>query len=206
MLEVGTEGHFREALSQGDRAAVLLVALEVATEQAHDAALDWGFILPRTEPVVAFDFAVTLMEPFEQSDGVERKESKGQYLWIVDTLYGLRVKKLDHNYRSSNHYSQQQELISQQKPLPGFPDLVYVTVGAVHDSSDLVTGFAAVKYLAGPMGTQRVEWVVDLRDLAAGGTVPTVPVLPIEPAAPVAPAVLLPKRVPDRMREGDQRE
>ena len=194
----GSEQHFRATFGP-ERAAVLFQALESSSGRARTLSVSEGFAESRTEPVVAFDLAVkSLTEDFEGLEGIRSVQVNGQRLWIVDDCFALRIKKLKDGYRSSNHYSQQQELISQQSPLPGLDPLIYVTAGAVYsDQTGLVQQFVVVKHYKGPMRRQHVEWVVDLQDLAAGGMVPVTPTLPL-PAAPAAPAALSAKRAPGR--------
>ncbi len=196
----GSEQHFRASLGQ-ERASVLLEALEASIDRARAVAVREGFRESRTEPAVAFDFAVmSLTDGFEQLEGVRPVQVRSQHLWIVDDCYALRVKKLKGGYRSSNHYSQQQELISQQSRLPGLNPLIYVTAGAVYsDRTGLAGEFVVVKYHKGPMRQQQVEWVVDLHDLAAGGVVPVTAILPL-PTALAAPAAISAKRAADQTR------
>ena len=192
-----SEQHFRTTLGE-ERASVLLEALKASSERARALAVRVGFSESRTEPAVAFDFAVTsLADGFEQLEGVRPVQVRSQHLWIVDECFALRVKKLKGGYRSSNHYSQQQELISRQSRLPGLDPLIYVTAGAVYsDRTGLAEEFVVVKYHRGPMRWQQVEWVVDLRDLAAGGMVPVTAILPL-PTAPAAPAAVSARRAAD---------
>lgn len=202
----GSEQHFRITLGK-ERAAVLLEALGTSSARARGLAVREGFSEFRTEPVVAFDFAVTsLMDGFEQLEGVRPVQVNSQRLWIVDGSYALRVKKLKGGYRSSNHYSRQQELISQQSPLPGLDRLIYVTAGAFYsDRTGLAEELVVVKYRKGPMYRQQVEWVIDLHDLAAGGMVPVTLTLPL-PTAPAAPAALSARRATDHTRGVEHKE
>ena len=195
----GSEQHFRTTLGQ-ERASVLLEALETSSERARALAAREGFGELRTEPTVAFDFAVgSLTEGLVQLDGVRPAQVNGQYFWIVDECYALRVKKLRSGYRSSNHHSQQQELISRQSSLPGLGQLIYVTAGTVYsDRTGLAEAFVVVKHRRGPVSRQQVEWVVDLHDLAAGGMVPVTPILPL-PTVPAAPAAVSAKRASDQI-------
>ena len=182
----GSEQHFRTTLGQ-ERASVLLEALETSSERARALAAREGFRESRTEPTVAFDFAAaSLTEGLALLEGVRSAQVNGQHFWIVDDCYALRVKKLRSGYRSSNHHSQQQELISRQSSLPGLGQLIYVTAGAAYsDLTGLAEQFVVVKNRGGPMSRQQVEWVVDLQDLAAGRMIPVTPILPL-PAAPAA--------------------
>ena len=190
----GSEQHFRETIGR-ERAAALRKALATSSKRARAVAIEEGFGEVLTEPVVAFDFAVkSLTDSFAQLAGVCSVTVRGQHLWIIDGCYALRVKKLRSGYRSSNHHSGQQELISYQTPLPGLDPWIYVTAGAVYsDRTGLVDEIVVVRYRKGSMQTQQVEWVVDLKELAAGGMVPAAPILPL-PTVPAAPAAVLPKR------------
>ena len=195
----GSEQHFRTTLGQ-ERASVLLEALETSSERARALAAREGFGESRTEPAVAFDFAVaSLTEGLAPLEGVRSAQVSGQHFWIVDDCYALRVKKLRSGYRSSNHHSQQQELISRQSSLPGLGQLIYVTAGAFYsDRTGLAEAVVVLKYRKGPMSRQQVEWVVDLHDLAAGGMVPGTPILPL-PTVPAAPAAVSAKRASDQI-------
>ena len=202
----GSEQHFRTTLGQ-ERASVLLQALESSSERARVLAVDEGFNEARTEPTVAYDLAArSLTESFEQLEGVRPVQRKGLRLWIVDERYALRVKKLTPGYRSSNHHSQQQELVSRQSRLPGLDPVIYVTAGAVYsDQTGLAEEVVVVKYLEGPMQKQQVEWVVDLHDLAAGGMVPVALILPL-PTEPAVPAALTAKGASDHTRGVEHKE
>jgi len=191
---IGSEQHFRTTLGQ-ERASVLLQALEASSSRARALAIQEDFGESLTPPVVAFDLAIKgLSTGFDLLDGIRSLQSKGQHLRIIDECYALRVKKLTSGYRSSNHYSHQQELMSQQSRLPGLDPFIFVTAGPVYsDRTGLVEEFVVVKYHKGTMRHQEPEWVVNLHDLAAGGMVPTTPTLPL-PTAPAAPAALSPKR------------
>ena len=195
----GSEQHFRRTLGQ-ERACALLEALTTSSERARALAVHEGFGEARTEPAIAFDFAVTsLTDGLAELAGVRSARVNGQHFWIVDGIYALRVKKLRSGYRSSNHHSGQQEMISRQHPLPGFDPLIYVTAGPVYsDRTGLILEFVVVKYCKGPMRKQQVEWVVDLDELAAGGMVPATPILPL-PTVRAAPAAVSAKRASDRM-------
>ena len=202
----GSEQHFRTTLGQ-ERATALLEALVTSSERARTIAVREGFGEARTEPAVAFDFAITsLADRLEGLGGVYSTTVNGQHFWIVDDAYAIRVKKLRSGYRSANHRSRQQEMISRQRPLPGLAPLIYVTAGPVYsDRTGLVVEFVVVKYCKGPMHKQRVEWVIDLHDLAAGGMVPVAPILPLPAGPAAAPAAVSAKRRTAHMLEaGDQ--
>ena len=201
----GSEQHFRTTLGQ-ERAAALLEGLVTSSKRARALAVGEGFGEARTEPAVAFDFAVTsLADGLEGLGGVHSARVNGQHFWIVDETYAIRVKKLRSGYRSSNHHSRQQEMISRQQPLLGLDPLIYVTAGPVYsDRTGLVLEFVVVKYCKGPMHKQQTEWIIDLHDLAAGGMVPVTPILPL-PTEPAAPAAVSAKRAADHtLGAGDQ--
>ncbi len=201
---MGSEQHFRSTLGQ-KRAAALLEALETSSQRARELAAREKFNEARTEPAVAFDFAITsLTDGLEGLGGLCSTTVKGQRFWIVDDTYAIRVKKLRSGYRSSNHHSRQQETISRQQPLPGLDPLIYVTAGPVYnDHTGLVSQFVVAKYRKGPMRKQQVEWIVDLSDLATGGMLPETPTLPISPTA--GPAAISAKRTAAQILEaGDQ--
>ncbi len=192
---IGSEEHFRTTMGQV-RAACLLDALSLSSDKARSIAAREGFAESRTEPTVAFDLAVTNLAALEAFDGVRTTVVNGQHFWIVEETYALRVKKLRSGFLSTNHHSAQQELISRQQPLDGLDvqELVYLTAGTVYsDRTGLPEQRAVVKYRVGPMRRQRVEWSVDLDELAGGGMEPATPILPM-PGTPAAPAAVVAKR------------
>jgi len=194
---LGTEEHFRRTIGRS-RAQRLMEALTSSVERARKVATTNGFVEARTEPAIAFDFAVDSLSAFEAAEEVRRATVNGQHFWIVDESYAIRIKKLRSGFRSSNHRSVQQEKISHQIPLDGLEPLVYLTAGAVYsDRTGLPEQYVVVKYRAGAMARQAVEWVADLDELAAGGMAPRTPVLPL-PSAPAAPAAVIPRRAGER--------
>ena len=199
---IGSEEHFRSTIGR-ERATCLLQALTVSSDQARTIAAREGFTEPRTEPTVAFDLAVANLSDFEAFSGVHTAVVHGQHFWIIDETYAIRVKKLRSGFLSTNHYSVQQDLISRQQPIDGLvQELVYVTAGTVYsDHTGLPELRAVVKYRAGSMKKQRIEWVVDLDDLAAGGMEPATPILPL-PATPAAPAAITAKRAGGHRKPG----
>lgn len=206
---VGAEEHFRQMVGPA-LAQVLLDVLRESSGRARTLSAAEGFVEPRTEPTVAFDFSVSGLE--EQLDAlpdvrrtvltesslewespglarVSRVTVRGQHLWLVGDAYALRVKRLDKGYRPSNYPTAQQERIRDQEPLPGLgAGVVYVTVGPAYlDDSGLPTQFVAVKHQPGASRNSPPEWLVDLEELASGGMAPATPVLPL-PVPPVQPA------------------
>ncbi len=201
-LMIGSEEHFRTTIGQA-RAACLLDALTLSSDTARSIAAREGFSESRTEPTVAFDLAVTNLSSLEAFAGVRTAIVNGQHFWIIEETYAIRVKKLRSGFLSTNHHSAQQELISRQQPLDGLvQELVYVTAGTVYsDHTGLPEQRAVVKYRVGPMKKQRVEWTVDLDELAAGGMQPSTPILPL-PGAPAAPAAVAAKRAGGHRKPG----
>ncbi len=203
---IGSEHHFRQSLGP-DRAQFLSSSLEQAASQARQDAVNNTFVEARTEPVLAFDYAVQRLGdnegPFASTDGgVTYAWASGQHFWIVEKLYALRVKKLRSGYQYSNHTSGQQERISQQRQLDGMSPSIYITIGNVYsDHTGLVTERVAVKYRQGTTRLQEPEWIVDLDELAAGGVDPARPILPMPnmPSPDLQPQVRVRgKRVEER--------
>ena len=160
---VGSEEHFRTTIGP-ERAAALFDALASSSDRARAVTAREGFTEARTEPVIAFDFAVNGMADLESHPGVRMVTVKNQHFWTIDDIYAIRVKKLGANLRSSNHQSEQQEMISRQAVLPGLEPLIYVTAGTTYSRRTGLAGQSVVvKYCAGPMHKQRVEWFVDPR-------------------------------------------
>ncbi|WP_428116410.1 hypothetical protein [Candidatus Poriferisodalis sp.] len=193
---VGSEEHFRTTIGP-ERAAALFDALASSSDRARAVTAREGFTEARTEPVIAFDFAVNGMADLESHPGVRMVTVKNQHFWTIDDIYAIRVKKLGANLRSSNHQSEQQEMISRQAVLPGLEPLIYVTAGTTYSRRTGLAGQSVVvKYCAGPMHKQRVEWFVDLEELASGGMAPVAPILPL-PSVPAAPAAVSARRAID---------
>lgn len=190
---IGSEQHFRNAFGP-HRAAALLAPLRRASVDARQLAAEHGFVEPRTEPTLTFDLSVKGLGDFDRIDGVRRAFSQGQHLWVIDEIYGIRVKKLGAGYKPTNHTSGQQARISSFMALDGMQPLVYLTAGARHSElTGLPEEWVIVKHYPGHTGRQAVEWVVDLEELAAGDAGAARPVLDL-PVGPAAPAIR--RRVP----------
>lgn len=224
---IGTEEHFRQTTGPA-LAQVLLDVLRESSGRARTLSAAEGFIEPRTEPTVAFDFSVggleerldalpdvrrtTLVESSLEWESpglarVGRVTVRGQHLWLIDDTYALRVKRLDKGYRPSNYPTAQQERIRDQEPLPGLgAGVVYVTAGPAYlDDTGLPTQFVAVKHHPGAPRNKSPEWVVDLEELARGDMAPVTPVLPL-PVPPVQPAEVSARRAAVEDSEADTGE
>jgi hypothetical protein len=190
---IGSEEHFRLALGP-ERAQALLNPLQKASEIAREISTAHGFTETRTEPSVAFDVALQLLSDFDQLAGVRKVCIQGQHMWVIDNTYALRVKKFREGYTTSNAQTAQQRKIANFIPLDGMEPVIYVTAGTRYSrTTGLPVEQVIVKHYRDAKGHQRVEWVIDLEQLAAGGTEPTTPILPLAPT-PVAPAAVLPLR------------
>lgn len=205
---IGSEKHFRSVFGP-ERAALLLEALAAGAERARQLAVAEGFVEARTEPTVAFDLSTRNLDGrFDVAPGIRRAQVNGQILWIVDEMFAIRVKKLRSGYRPSNHDSGQQAAIAAQLPLEDMPRLIYLTAGTRYsDRTGLAEEHVVVKHRATWTSSQVVEWIVDLRDLAAGGLTPTAPVLPLGPSGPAAPAAAVVsrrRRSPDAKTGGSE--
>ncbi len=189
-LMIGSEQHFRDSFGS-DRADVLLRALTSGVARARHVAVQEGFVESRTEPTVAFDLATRNLDGrFDMEPGVHKAIVNAQILWIVDGTYAIRVKKLRTGYKPSNHDSGQQLAMTAQLRLDGMPELVFLTAGTRYsDLTGLADEFVIVKHYPNYKGKHIVEWVIDLHDLAAGGSgSASAPILPLTPAAPSVPA------------------
>jgi hypothetical protein len=175
-----------------------------ATNRARKVAVAEGFVEARTEPSVAFDLATkNLNGRFDELVGISRVDAKGQILWIVENTYALRVKRLDEQYRPSNHDSAQQKAIRGQYRLGGLPPLIYVTVGGRYSAvTGLPEEYVAVKHIQKGRGAPVLEWVVDLAELASGELGPGTPTLPIRPVGGPSPVPVIRARQ-RRSRDGD---
>jgi len=191
---LGSEEHFRSTISQ-EAACSIYDAVRESVERARHIVLTEGCVTTLAEPVLAFDFVVGALEQLDGIAGVEKRLVKNQHLWVIGDQYALRYKQLGPGYTPSNHKSKQQERISQQQQLDGMPELVYVTAGTMYDAqTGLPTQSAIVKHAPTTMAKRQVEWVIDLKDLASGGTDVGTPILPINPAGPIAPAAVVVRR------------
>lgn len=190
---IGTEDHFRRTLGPAGAEVLVKVIADSVTSAAGIAAKN-GFTEARTTPTVAYDLAKTALNTkFEGVPGVRFVCRNSQNFWILDETYALRVKKLDRQFRPTNHESVQQRAISAQQPLDDdMGDLVHVTAGArFSTTTGLAEDFVVVRHYPGHTNKLQVEWVVDLRELASGQMSPLAPILPIVPVAPVAPAAIV---------------
>ena len=189
----GTEDHFRRTLGpQG--ADVLVRVLANGVKQAAKIDAENGFTEARTTPTVAYDLCKTALNiEFESTPGVRFVCKNHQNIWVFDEIYALRVKKLDSQFRPTNHESAQQAAISAQQPLDDdLGELIHVTAGPRFSvTTGLVIDYVVVKHVPSPTNKHQAEWIVDLEELAGGQMVPLAPILPIAPPAPVVPAAIL---------------
>lgn len=192
-LVIGSEQHFIDSLGP-TRATHLLSALRTAYTKARSISTANGFVEGRTEPTVAFDLAISALYDFEQLGGVRHAFVNGQHLWVIDESYAIRVKQLGSDYGTTNHSSSQQTKIDHHQALDGMEPLVYLSAGPrVSRQTGLPIDFAVVKHYKPRHSRKKVEWAIDLDDLASAGAVPTTPILPM-PNLPTAPAAVVFRR------------
>lgn len=190
---IGSEQHFVDSFGQ-ERATLLLDALQVAYGTARSISTTNGFVEGRTEPTVAHDLAIPALYDFAQLGGVRHAFVNGQHLWVIDESYAIRVKQLGNDYGTKNHSSSQQTRIDHHQALDGMEPLVYLSAGPrISRQTGLPIDFAVVKHYKPRNRGSKVEWAIDLADLASAGAVPTTPILPM-PNLPTAPAAVVFRR------------
>lgn len=190
---IGSEQHFIDSFGT-TRASLLLDALQGAHTKARSISTTNGFVEGRTEPTVAFDLSVNALYDFEQLAGVRHAFVNGQHLWVIDETYAIRVKQLGSDYGTTNHSSAQQTKIDRHQALDGMEPLIYLSAGTrVSRQTGLPIDFAVVKHYKPRNSRKKVEWAIDLADLASAGATPATTVLPM-PNLPTAPAAVVFRR------------
>jgi hypothetical protein len=112
-----------------------------------------------------------LRDSFDGVRKVELPESAG---YVLCERILLRFKKHDRAMRTTNVSTVMQRVLNRQGYLDGMPDLAHVTCGYVLDRAEA----GIEKWIVTRPLRRRNEWVIDLRDLAAGTLAPVQPILP----------------------------
>jgi hypothetical protein len=103
-----------------------------------------------------------VLEAKERVDGVKRIEYRAtdsQHLFVVEDTAIIRLKKLDDRHRSRNYPTATSNRIYRQQGLPGFPELPWLTIGAVINTDwTEVTGV----YMTFPNSPYANNWVMDV--------------------------------------------
>jgi len=112
-----------------------------------------------------------LRDSFDGVRKVDLPESAG---YVLCERILLRFKKHDRAMRTTNVRTVVQRVLSRQGHFDDMPDLAHVTCGYVLDRAEA----GIEKWIVARPVRRRNEWVIDLRDLAAGTLAPVQPILP----------------------------
>jgi len=135
-----------------------------AFQQLKQATVDsWAIFTTRSRASSFRDYLVhDLTDAFEQYDNIHRIEQRGMVLWVIEEKVALRIKKLDDNLVSSNHYTQQSlDFVNQQLLLPGIDEIIALNMGYV--PNEIWTKIDGI-YITCPLGTRKVLWAIDIND------------------------------------------
>ena len=117
-------------------------------------------------------------------DGVRKVELPESAAYVLRERIVLRFKKHDRKMRTTNVPTAVQRFLARQGHFDVMPDLAHVTCGYVLDKAEA----GVEKWVIARPVRRRTEWVIDLRELAAGMLAPMQPMLPgIDGADQVAP-------------------
>lgn len=167
----GSQAHFVAAFG-GERAQVLETALDDGWLDYQAASGSRAFRLGRTRHNVYWDYtAQRLEERFEVLAGVRRHYTRHLQLWDVDEFWAVRLKAHDGEFKTRNVWTRQQRLIRNTGYVPKLGHRVIVEIGPRPDP----TWSNADELIASRSIGNQLEWLLDLRNLAAGlGATPTV--------------------------------
>jgi hypothetical protein len=117
-------------------------------------------------------------------DGVRKVELPDSAGYVLCDRILMRFKKHDRKMRTTNVGTTVQRVLARQGYFDGMPDLAHVTCGYALDKAEA----GIEKWIITRPVRRKTEWVIDLRELAAGTLAPVQPMLPgIDPAEQVAP-------------------
>jgi hypothetical protein len=109
-----------------------------------------------------------------QFDGVRKVELPDSAAYVLRERIVLRFKKHDRKMRTTNVPTLVQRVLARQGYFEGMPELAHVTCGYVLDKAEA----GVEKWVVTRPVRRRTEWVIDLRELAAGTLAPMQPMLP----------------------------
>jgi hypothetical protein len=167
---------------RGARAEVLVRIVEEA----------WADLMPRmprrkrTRAVDMWENMINLADEYlVPMEGVHRFERNRIPTYVIDDAVAIRFKKHDDSKLTRNILTGNQRDLVSQRPIDGLPpDIVHLPCGYQLDRAQAEI-FRI--WLSKPIGPRKVEWAIDLRELAAGNEMPATEPLPIQP--PVAPGL-----------------
>jgi hypothetical protein len=134
-------------------------------------------------------------------DGVRKVQLPDSAAYVLRERIVLRFKKHDRKMRTANVGTIVQRVLSRQGYFDGMPDLAHVTCGYVLDRAEA----GIEKWIVTRTVRRKTEWVIDLRDLAAGMLAPVQPVLPgMDGDDEVAPLPSIRRRAETGEGGGDQ--
>lgn len=107
-------------------------------------------------------------------DGVRKVNLPESAGYVLCERILLRFKKHDRTMRTTNVPTVVQRVLNRQGHFDDMPDLAHVTCGYVLDRAEA----GIEKWIVARPVRRRNEWVIDLRDLAAGTLAPVQPILP----------------------------
>ena len=107
-------------------------------------------------------------------DGVRKVDLPESAAYVLCERILLRFKKHDRKMRTTNVGTLVQRAVAHQGYFDGMPDLAHVTCGYVPDKAEA----GIENWIVTRTVRRRNEWVIDLRDLAAGMLAPVQPILP----------------------------
>lgn len=107
-------------------------------------------------------------------DGVRKVNLPESAGYVLCERILLRFKKHDRTMRTTNVPTVVQRVLNRQGHFDDLPDLAHVTCGYVLDRAEA----GIEKWIVARPVRRRNEWVIDLRDLAAGTLAPVQPILP----------------------------
>jgi len=166
------EGEARQVLA-GERAEALVGVIEGA----------WAAMVAEGRPrrkrtrasIVNDHMALLADERLLPLDGVHKIERCGIPMYVFDERAVVRFKKHDSGLLTSNIPTRHQQALAIQEVMEGLPpEAVYLIAGYQLDraEADILT-----VVLTKAIGTHKIEWSIDLRELAAGVVAPNIETL-----------------------------
>ena len=177
-----SEAEARQIIGPGG-AAVMIDIVEGAWEAYQDEARRRR---PRARANIVWEYMADLAEDLlSPMDGVERVDLTADTPGFV--LRGrllVRFKKHDKKCRTSNVATRVQTRLAETGTFDGMPARAHVSCGYILDAAEAGIGAIVVSRMI----ENKVEWWIDLRELAAGQLAPVQPIIPdLDVAGQLAP-------------------